>query len=266
MKKGIYILSMLATLFIATSCEEVIELDLKSTEPRIVIDAVLDGSDGTLTVRCSKTVDFYNNNISNPISGAQIALFTNSDHSYIIEEVEPGLYVMEGYEVTSSLEYTLEVIIDDVEYTATAVAPFPSIIQEIVVLPIDIQGPPDTISFYSVNAAWFDVAGRENYYRIFMYKNGEKEGNSYSLFNDKENDGEVLFYSTLTYGLEPGDEIAIELLSIDTEMYHYFEQVADMQSSGFSAAAPYNPKGNFNNDILGYFGICYSNKKKVVVQ
>jgi len=266
MKKGIYILSMLATLFIVTSCEDVIELDLKTQEPRIVIDAVLDGSDGTLTVRCSKTVDFYSNNVSDPISGAQIVLSDNTDKSFIIEEVEPGLYVLDGYDVTSTVTYTLKVIIDDEEYIASAIAPFPSIIQEVVILPVDIQGPPDEILFYSVNAGWFDVAGRENFYRVLMYKNDTLEGSSYSLYNDKENDGELMFYSTLTNGLEPGDEIAVELLSIDEEMYNYFEQVADMQSSGFSAAAPYNPKGNFNNDILGYFGICYSNKKEVVVQ
>lgn len=266
MKKGIYILSMLATLFLATSCEDVIELDLKSTEPRVVIDAVLDGSDGTLTVRCSETVDFYNNNIANPITGALITLSNHTDKSYTIGEVEPGLYVMEGYEITSNLEYTLDVIIDDVTYTATAVAPFPSIIQEVVVLPIDIQGPPDTISFYTINAGWFDVADIENYYRVILYQNGLREENTYSLINDKENDGGLLYYSTLANGLDVGDEISIELLSIDKEMYQYFEQVSDMQSNGFSAAAPYNPTGNFSNDILGYFGICYSNKKEVVVQ
>ena len=54
-------------------------------------------------------------------------------------------------------------------------------------------------------------------------------------------------------------------MSIDEATYKYYSDLASIQSSVFDATTPFNPKSNFDNDALGYFGIWYSDVKAIVV-
>ena len=74
-----------------------------------------------------------------------------------------------------------------------------------------------------------------------------------------------MIVENFTSDLTSGDTLLLQLSAINEAVYDYFIQVDDMRSNGFSAAAPYNPKGNFTNEALGYFGVCYTHKKEVVV-
>ncbi|MCK9167194.1 MAG: DUF4249 domain-containing protein [Bacteroidales bacterium] len=259
----LFILFFLAVF--VTSCEEVIMLDLNTTAPQVVIEAIWDGSDSVLEVTCSRTVNFYDDTLFNPITDARIVLNDPGKGVVPIEQTGPGVYQLEGYTPLPGAFYSLEVEMDAVIYTALAMAPYPVSIADVVILPVDIQGPPPEIKFFTINTGWFDPPGTKNLYRLRTYYNGVTEAGSYTLLTDVNRDGELLYNVLLMNGLNVGDSIRLELLSIDQEMYDYYLQVTDIQSAGFSSAAPYNPTGNFSNNALGYFGICFSNTKEVVV-
>lgn len=265
MKRNIYIISLLFIAVLFSACEEVIILDLQTTEPRIVIEADLNGATGELEVKCSRTVDFYADSVFNPVNDAVVTLENGKGGALTIEEDEPGIYRLSGYSVIPGENYKINVTVDDIDYTAEAIAPVPAEIMEIAVEPFDIQGPPEEIQFYAIMAGWMDTPELESSYCIRIVINNNYPG-SRILMNDDDQDGEMLLMTTMTNDIAPGDTVTVQLNAINKAVYEYFEQVDDMSSNGFSAAAPYNPKGNFSNDALGYFGVCYTNKKEAVVQ
>lgn len=265
MKKTIYIISLFVIAALFSACEEVIVLDLKTNEPRIVIEADLNGTDGELVVKCSQTVGFYSDSAFNPVSDAIVTLENGKDGAFVIDEDEPGIYRLSGYDVLPGEEYKILINIDEILYEATATAPIPAELLEIAVEEVEIPGPPPEITFYSIIGGWLDTPDVKSFYCVRLVVNDQLPGERI-LVNDEEQDGELLFVNTITSELVPGDEVSVQLSAINEAVYDYFQQVDDMRSNGFSAAAPYNPKGNFTNDALGYFSVCYTNKKKAVAQ
>lgn len=264
MKKLFINVLALLLIVILSACEEVIVLDLNTTEPQVVIEADLDGTNGVLEVKCSKTVDFYNDISFNPVSGAEVFLEEAKTGSVKIKEDEPGIYRLEGIAVQQGMLFRLCVTIDDIDYEAEAIAPHPNEILEVVVVPVEIQGPPPEVEFFTVATGWFDIPQDTTFYCLRMIKNGEYPGTR-NLVTDEDQDGELLIVENFTSDLTSGDTLLLQLSAINEAVYDYFIQVDDMRSNGFSAAAPYNPKGNFTNEALGYFGVCYTHKKEVVV-
>lgn len=263
--KYIFILAFSLMVMLFYSCEDVIELDLNTTEPRVIIEADLDGSTGTLVVKCSRTVDFYSESAFNPISDAVISLEGAKSGAITINEAEPGIYRLTDYNVIPGNAYRIKITVDDIDYEAEAVAPDPAEIEDLIVMPFDIQGPPPEVNFYTIATGWFDIPGNSSFYCLRLILDEDLRGDR-TFVSDKDQDGELLFVTSFTSDLAPGDTVKVELSSINEAVYDYFLQVEDMSSNGFSAAAPYNPKGNFSNEAMGYFGVCYTNKKEAVAQ
>jgi hypothetical protein len=55
-------------------------------------------------------------------------------------------------------------------------------------------------------------------------------------------------------GLRKHDTLDITIYTIDTQMYDFYKMVNDvLNTSTMSSTAPYNPKSNISNGMLGYF-------------
>jgi hypothetical protein len=73
-------IKVLSTLFITSlillsySCEEVINVDLNSADPKIVIEGTITDQPGPYTVSITKTTDYYNPSSYPAVSGAQVRL------------------------------------------------------------------------------------------------------------------------------------------------------------------------------------------------
>jgi hypothetical protein len=85
-----YICFLSISILLLSSCEDVIQLDLESTESRIVIEASLNASSQTATVLISKTNDFYDNTEPEQVSGA-ILHCKETGNTYTFSEASPGI-------------------------------------------------------------------------------------------------------------------------------------------------------------------------------
>ena len=54
---------------------------------------------------------------------------------------------------------------------------------------------------------------------------------------------------------EENTRVTVELLSTDENYYNYFFQLSSIAGNGPNSTTPYNPTGNFDHEVLGYFGI-----------
>jgi hypothetical protein len=106
--------SKLATVFLSyvlfASCEKVIEVDLNSNDPQIVVEAEI--NDDTLlpaVVRLSKSLN-YNQDIAYPaVSGAKVTITDNLGNSTTLTETKSGVYTSTGLIGKSGRTYNLSI-------------------------------------------------------------------------------------------------------------------------------------------------------------
>src|SRR6476660_7298258 len=121
--KNIKYILLLMVAVIAASCEDVVEVDLNTAAPRLVIDASINwekGTDGsTQTIRLTTTTGFYNPQVP-IVSGATVTV-TNSANTVFdfIEQPDTGNYVCTNFSPVIGETYTLAVFTGGQLYTAT---------------------------------------------------------------------------------------------------------------------------------------------------
>lgn len=243
---------LVLTVFVFTSCEDVIILDLKNTEPRIVIEANLDAQEQTLQVDVTLTNDFYDNSSPEQITDANITLTNMAGESQIVSLIDDGSYLLTGIEVEAGNKYELEVTTDEQTYIAEAFAPTP-----VEFVGIDTsyrESPFGGGFFYQCFFRWEDPENDENFYKVQAIVNDTIEGSSF--YNDNGLDGE-LFIRPLMAAVDKGDEVEFQLININEGQYDFFLELESSQNGGVT---PFNPKGNFDNKALGYFGIRSTSK------
>ena len=267
-----YLLIILAIITF-TACEEVIILELNSSEQRIVIEANIDATNGLCKVELSKSGDFYETNNFDKVFGADITINTSAGNSYSLIDKGNGSYTTENIVVTPN--ETVDIIIkltDNQEFFANAIVPFPVLISDIkfekkILAPGGLGGGHggEKDNEYSLSVLWNDSVDEKNYNRIKIYNNGEYQSEIYALYNDKLQNGNSINMPIIRQSFALGDTINVALLSCNKSYFDYFADIANSDGRGFSAPTPYNPNGNIEGNALGYFGIWYvSNMEKVV--
>jgi hypothetical protein len=257
-----YICFLSVSILFLSSCEDVIQLDLESTDSQIVIEASLNASSQTATVLISKTNDFYDNTEPEKVSGAIITLQGETGDTYVFSEASPGTYVAENVIASTEEVFNLSVEVEDMVYEAATTVPSAANLKEIIQSDFP-SGPFGDEGAILLSAIWDDPAGIENFYRIRTYVDDIFQADSYTVLDDNiRGDGEEIT-TPIQKGFDENTKVTIELLSIDEAYYDYFFQLASLSGEGANSTTPYNPTGNFSNDALGYFGIYYSSALSV---
>lgn len=242
------------------SCEDIIEIDLNSADPQIVIDAAVTDQPGPYTVKISKTGDYFKPSVFPVVSGAVVQTADDAGFSEMLQESEPGIYQTESLQGTPGRAYTLTVIAEGEEYTA--VSCMPEAVQ-IDSLRYNYQPGggfgPEGEKGYRLHIHFTDRAGTGDYYRLKIYQN-DKLVLGYFLYNDKFTDGNSFDYNDFEdYLFDLNDTLRVELLTIDKSAYDYYETLKNIIAAGgddmpMTQAAPANPNTNLSNGALGYFG------------
>ena len=232
------------------SCEKVIDVDLSSVEPQIVIDGTITDQPGPYTVKISKTGDYFNPGAFPAVTGASVTISDNRGHSEILTEVTDGIYLTSSIQGTPGRRYSLQVISEGEEYTATLT------MQEVI--EIDsltyeyIQGgfgPFD--EGYKITCHYTTADNSETYCRFKAFSNGNLV-EEYFLSSGTFNQG----IQSEIDPFEKGDTIKIELHNLDEVTYTYYSNLLSIlgQAGRAMSGTPANPNTNISNEALGYFG------------
>ncbi|NMH89479.1 DUF4249 domain-containing protein [Flavivirga algicola] len=261
MKKIIYILLIC---FLCTSCEDVINLDLETAEPRLVIDASLNwikGTDGkTQFIRLSLTAPYYGNNIP-PASGAIVRVTDQNNNTFnFIEEGEnTGMYKNDTFIPVINNIYSLTIIYNNEIYTATETL--------MPVVPIDFVEQKDNGGFSGdeteIKAYYTDPANIENYY-LFEFVIINTNALNLEVYDDEFTDGNQIFGFYSKDNLIAGDQLTIRNSGISKRAFEYLNillQQNDNQSGDPFEIQPATVRGNCINQTnpsnypLGYFRV-----------
>ena len=260
----IHSLVVLASILLGLGCEDVIELNLNETPPQIVIAANLDASQQRVTVVLHQTSAFYDSQADIPVQDAVIEL-QGPETAYLLEEVQDGIYQAEGILLQPHDTFSLQVAYDGEIYTATSIVPTP-----IALIDIEQSELPDTPfrdkGEVRLSAIIDDLPEVENFYRITLYQETELVSENITVFDDAFASPNEVFKVPIRETFQPGTSIQVTLLSTDQAYYNYFYQLALLTRDGSNNTTPFNPRGNFDNKALGYFGIFYSSTSEVTIE
>jgi hypothetical protein len=265
------LLSSVFILFLFSSCEKVITVDLNSADPAIVIEAEI-SIDSVATVHLTKTTSYFSTESAEFVEDAEI-LLNNGIQSETLTNKGNGYYrgkVIKGSEGSS---YELKVTASGKTYSAASTLPQRSDIIYIHFTKSESTGilNPEGKTVFTLTSRFTDVSPGQNYYLV-CYKSGVELLERYYLVTENSsnsgtveygNDKSIIFTESLFFD---GGEVKMDLYSIDKSVYKYFMQLSDILfwKRRVIPPTPYNPRSNFSNGALGYFA-AWSHDSEIVV-
>lgn len=258
---------IIASSIVLISCEEVIEIDLNSSNPVLVAEGTIE-NDSIAIIKLTYTSDYFNNEKSPVEENATVVLMSDDNNSEILTYVADGIYKGSGLIGEVGKTYNLSVTTEKGEYNAQSTLMPPSEIYDIVVSESSFQRPGQSEITYSIELKFKDVSSAKDYYMMKFFVNGIFD--SYGLVDDEIFiNGDTIHYPVVQKTYYENDEIFIKLHSVDFETYKYYSQLNDAISEGMGlggSSTPYNPASNFGKNVLGYFAAWSYVSETVVIQ
>ncbi len=236
------------------ACKKTVKVNLNNVSPRIVIEGEIINQPGPYEVRVTKTVNFSDDNIFPPVSGAEVRITdTTNGIGYDLAETSPGLYTVNGSIGIPRHTYQLYVKAEGQVYTALSTMPDVVHLDSVTfAINTDFNGKKDLNAVVNFQ----DPVGVVNYYQFLEYVNGRLIPNNF-VFEDRLSDGRYIeqpLYNDSSY-LQKGDSLLLRMYCIDKNVYNYFFSLLQVSGNngGFQSASPDNPVTNLSGGALGYF-------------
>ncbi|WP_397362353.1 DUF4249 family protein [Olleya sp. R77988] len=270
MKKALYIL-IIMTLF---NCEDVIDLKVPTSDPKLVIEASLnwfDGTDGSQQkIKLSLTAPFFDSEVPPANNAIVIVEDTNGNSFNFTEEGNTGVYITSNFIPVLNQEYTLTIIYEDDTYVGSEILTS--------VTPIDYIEQNNEGGFsgedIELKAYYTDPENIENYYFYEFFSN-IPEIPVLEVYDDQFTDGNQIFAFYSEEDLESSDEVTINNYGISDQFYQYMTILLAQSSEdggGPFQTQPATVRGNCinltnpDNYPLGYFRVSQAYQFTYIVE
>lgn len=254
-------LSKLLILLIFFSCEDVVNVDLNDSEPRLVIEASLNvfrGEQGNnQSIRLSLTTPFFSED-ARPVTTARVFVSDDQGNSWeFLQGATPGRYFTNNFEAEIGRTYTLDINYNNENYTAsTTLEP---------VVPIDFVEQTNNGGLsgtdVEVKPNYTDPEDERNFY-FFSFESQFSIFPILEVYEDEFTNGNQVFAYYSEEELEPDDTVVIKSYGI-TESFYNFMFILLTQTNnevgGPFETQPATLRGNIVNTTdlenfpLGYF-------------
>jgi Domain of unknown function (DUF4249) len=243
-----------------SSCEKVINVDLKNAEQKIVIEGIVDNSGKPATVKITKTVNFSSGNTFPALSGATVKITDNTGAVFNLTETTSGNYSNASLIGVIGNTYTLSVLAEGKTYVGISKIPRSA--------PIDTL-EQETVPFGNtqekvVSVIYTDPVGFGDYCQVIQTPAGKKDKGVHiadDTYTDGGNSPFLIFADDAK--LKTGDNVKIELRFIDKNIYRYLKGIEDLQQGN---TVPANPDSNISGGCLGFFSAHTSETKTIIIQ
>lgn len=261
------ILALLSFVILFASCEDVIDIELNSNEPKLVIVGKISGAaEETSKIQLSMSSDYFEPGSYSMVSDASIEVTNQYGEIINFLETTPGNYVSEDLKGEEDMIYNLNVVVEGKEYSAEVKMP-----QKVNIGMLSFEETPVYMEFsggYLIYSSLQDPVGTENFYRMKAYNINDttKAKKSLYVFDDEYVDGKEIMMRWDTEQFMPQDTIVVELQTLDESTYDYYVALNALNENSFIGNAnPSNPETNINGDALGYFGAFTVSRDTIVI-
>jgi hypothetical protein len=268
------LLILIFVAFIFNSCEDVIQVDLKTAPPKLVVEASINWFKNTLgqnqKITLSTTTSYYNSEIP-VVSGATVFIKNSTNDTFnFIESSQKGNYICTNFIPKLDESYTLTIIYNGNTYTSSeqlkSVAPITEIIQNNQggIIGNDIE----------IKTYFNDPADEVNYY-LYKYVYSNQITKNYYTAEDVFFQGNKFFSISQSSKLKVGDKITVTHYGISKLYYNYMNVLVSI--AGGSGGSPFQSppatvRGNIINTTnsedypLGYFSVSEADTRDYIVE
>lgn len=267
--KNIFLI--IVSLFLVTSCEKEINLDLADQSGQIVIEGNVTDQAGPYFVKITKSVAFTAANQYPAVENAQVVLSDNTGQTETLQYVGNGTYQTSAFVGQSGRIYTLKINAEGKQYTAQSTM-------------------PEAVSFDGLEQDSFKVGSQISYTLLPLFTDPSPLGNRY-LFVYTVNNNPKKFFSEFSDNINNGlpnqrplilpnddtnaddikvvvgDTIHVEMQCIDDPVFTFYSALLQLSGGGpGGGVTPANPPSNITNGALGYFSAHTVRVKSIVIQ
>lgn len=257
-----------------TSCEDVINVDLETSNPKLVIDASIKWQKGTTgneqTIYLTTTGNYYSNSVP-AVSGANVSITDQNGTVFnFIELPNTGKYVCSNFVPVINRTYTLFVSYNGNSFTATdklyAVPTITSIQQR--------NDAGFTGNQIELKYNFLDNLNEANFY-LEHYEVPFRPYPLYGVFNDEFTNGNPMFSLIFGQEIATGQTIKFTLHGISQRYFNYMNILIGISgglSNGPFSTPPATVRGNIVNTTnpdayaLGYFRLSEVDVRNYIVQ
>ncbi|MBX2845856.1 MAG: DUF4249 domain-containing protein [Saprospiraceae bacterium] len=267
-----YILYSCFIAFTFLACEDVIDVDVDSITPRLVVEGGIEWEKNTTgnvqRIRLSQSTDFFDES-SPAVTDAQVVMNQlNSTNSYAFLHVDNGWYEITDFEPVIGATYELLIDYDNQSFRAVETmisVPEVARIEQTTALAFD-GGDEVSIDFYAN-----DPAGQANFYLANYLVNDDPTPFIFVADDDFLDGNELPFFYRQSFvddeeELLPNDVVNIEFLGISEDFYNYMFVFTEQVFGGFGpfSTTPVEIRGNVVNQTRpdeNAFGFFYLSER-----
>jgi hypothetical protein len=265
---------IIASLVLFTSCTKVIDIDLNSSDPQIVVEAkISDDATEKAEVRLNQSINFDQNNTFPAVKNAFVTITDKTDNVIdTLKEASTGVYQSIKRVGKTGHNYLLTIKTTTKTLTATATIPRKVTLTDIELRAQTLLGNTNYVSI----PKFIDPKGIGDNYRFILSVNGKAKNNIFVLSDEVSDgvpNGRPLFAGASANDskddfIKIGDTVTIEMQCIDKGVFDYFNTLAGGGAGGpGGGTTPANPISNIKGDgVLGYFTAHTKQIKSVVVK
>ncbi len=255
------------------SCEDVIEVDLDTAKPKLVVEASILWQKGTTgneqKIKLSTSTDYYSATIP-IVSGATVFITDDTNTYNFTETTGTGEYICTNFNCVIGKTYFLNITVNGETYTATEIfQPVPTIDS----VEQDNEGGflGDEIE---VKFLFQDDGATDNFY-LTQYNSDFNLLPEYNAINDEFFQGNQMFGLYTNEDMESTDVLNFTLHGISERYYNYLNfllNIAGSDGGGPFNTPPATVRGNFinqtnpDNFAFGYFSLSEIDTKTYIVQ
>ncbi|WP_310556168.1 DUF4249 domain-containing protein [Flavobacterium sp.] len=273
--KKITLYLFITTLFLTlSSCEKVIDLELDTAPPKLVIDASIKWQRGTTgsyqKIKLTTTTSYFSYTIP-IVSGANVVVENSSNTVFNFTELNAsGEYICNNFIPVINETYKLTVTQNGQTYTATEKLYSTSEIEDIEQKTVSgFDGDQIQVKFL------FQDNGSENNYYLTTFKQNNIAVPEFFAESDEFYQGNKMFGFYTEDSLKPGNILDMSVQGISKKYYNFMQKLISISGNGggnpFStppAALIGNIKNqtDTNNPPLGFFSLGEVDTKVYTVQ
>lgn len=263
----------IVTLITMLACEDVVNIDLDTAAPKLVIDAAIKWEKGTTgneqTIRLTTTSNFYTNEVPK-VTGATVSITDGTTIYDFVEVIGTGNYVCTNFNPVLNGTYTLTVIYNGQIYNATdTLYPTPDIesVEQTVTTGFGGEENVQVKFFYQDNGA------EDNFYLI-GFKNSTVSFPEYGVVDDEFFQGNQMFGLYID-DLQTNDQLRLSLQGVSSRYANYMDKllnIAGTDGGNPFTTAPATLRGNIVNQTnpdnfpYGYFSLGEIDTEDYVIQ
>ena len=242
---------VLLTILMLFSCEEVINIDLDSVDPELVVEAVI-AKDSTCRVLLTLTSPYYDARTPVKVDDAVVSISSNRGEYELLENQGGGLYRSKLIAGATGVSYML-----NIEWGSKSITGSATLNEAVQIISADpVNNPfnrPGSEQAFILETKFADNPETDDFYMLRYTRNDTLLGGHISLVSDALSIPGLIDYTEWRYDFRKDDRVTVEVYSIDRNLFSYFMELNEITSSGIAFSTPYNPGSSLSEGALGYF-------------